>query len=381
MEQLTGDTFEPIAKAAKDLDIAKNDPDQKNKSFSEYYFGNTPTAAGMATISFIETEVLNYEAKALGDLAEEVGAKDVEFDQIVPLVRPASNTVAAGAKFEADLFITASSSGINPTFMYNNKEVEAGTDASGIKFGKIEFTASGGNYDPKTLTVEKSFEAEIELNDSTYKINHKYYVVKPVIQVRSAALSALYMNCGNELDIQVPSLGTSYNPSFSSKDASIVKGNKTGLVTVIPKGRSKVKLTVSNGGSALGTEVFDVKKVPPPTILIASRGKEVDFEKGVVSSSLTTLKVSAKPEENFAREVPKDARYRVNKVNVKLARAGRQVKVKDFTSENIDLRSWRSSFRKGDNLIVKIERVSRRTYQGETERVKPTTVIYSIPIN
>jgi gliding motility-associated protein GldM len=380
--ELTGDkTFSPLARDAKDIDIAKNDPDQQNKTFEEYYFMKTPTAAGMATISHLETELLNYEARALSDLAEQVGAKDVEFDQIVPLVRPVSNVVAAGAKFEAELFITASASGLNPTFKYDNKEVASSENEAGIKFGKIEFTATSGNYDSKTLMAEKSFEAEIELNDSTYKVNHKYFVVKPVIQIRSAALSALYMNCGNELDVQVPALGTAYNPSFSSGDATIVKGNRAGLITVVPKGRSKVKLSVSNGGSTLGTETFDVKKVPPPNIQITSRGKEVDYEAGQKAAALTEIRVKAEAEENFAREVPKDARYRVSRINVKLARAGRQIKAEDFSSETISLTSWRSLFRPGDNLIVKIENVTRRTYTGENERVKPVTTIYSIPIN
>lgn len=381
LESLTGNQFAPLAKDAKDIEIAKNDEDQKNKTFSEYYFGNTPTAAGMATISHLETEVLNYEARALENLAEQVGAKDVEFDKLVPLIRPASNVVAAGADFEADLFITAAATGMDPTFMYNGKEVPAEQNEYGIKYGKVKFSATAGNYDPKTLMSEQSFKAQITLNDSTYTIDHKYFVVKPVIQVRSAALQALYMNCGNELDIQVPALGTAYNPSFSSSGAKVVKGNRTGLVTVIPEGRSKVKLTVSNGGNVLGTETFDVKKVPPPNIEISSRNRPVDFEKGITAAALTTIKVSAEPDENFAREVPKDARYRVSKVNVKLARAGRQIKAEDFTSENIDLRAWRSLFRKGDNLIVKIENVTRRTYQGENERVKPATTIYSIPID
>ncbi|MEQ8925986.1 MAG: gliding motility protein GldM [Fulvivirga sp.] len=380
--KLTGDDeFKMLARDAKDIDIAKNDPDQKNKTFEEYYFMKTPTAAGMATISHLETEVLNYEARALEDLAEQVGAKDVEFDQIVPLVRPASNTVAAGAKFEAELFITASASGLNPTFMMDNKEVESGQNEVGIKYGKIEFTATPGNYDSKTLMAEKSFEAEIELNDSTYKIKHTYYVVKPVIQVRSAALSALYMNCGNELDVQVPALGTSYNPSFSSGDAQVIKGQQAGKVTVIPKGRSKVKLTVSNAGSTLGTETFDVKKVPPPNIAITNRGKPVNMDDGEKGAALSSIRVSAEADENFAREVPKDARYRVESIEVKLARGGRQIKVDKFTSENVDLRAFRSLFRPGDQLKVKIERVSRRTYTGENERAKPLQEIYSIPIN
>lgn len=381
LKKITGDSeFKPLARDAKDIDIAKNDPDQKNKSFEEYYFMKTPTAAGMATISHLETEVLNYEAKALEDLAEQVGAKDVEFDQIVPLVRPASNTVASGAKFEAELFITASASGLNPTFMMDNKELKSEQNEAGIKYGKIEFTATPGNYDPKTLTAEKSFEAEIELNDSTYKIKHKYFVVKPVIQVRSAALSALYMNCGNELDVQVPALGTSYNPSFSSGDAKVVKGTQTGKVTVIPTGRSKVKLTVSNAGSNLGTETFDVKKVPPPNIVITNRGKPVNMDDGEKGAALSSIRVAAEADENFAREVPKDARYRIESIEVKLARGGRQIKVDKFTSENVDLRAFRSLFRPGDQLKVKVERVSRRTFTGENERAKPLQEIYSIPI-
>jgi len=189
------------------------------------------------------------------------------------------------------------------------------------------------------------------------------------------------MNRGNELDIQVPALGTDYNPSFSSAQATTIKGNRTGLVTVIPKGRSKVKLAVKNAGSTLSIEEFDVKKVPPPNIAIQLRGKPVDLENGVPGSSLSTLRVSAEPDENFAREVPKDARYRITRISAKLARDGRQVKAGNFTSENLDLRSWRSLFRPGDNLVIKVETVTRRTYQGESERVKPLTEIYSIPVN
>jgi len=381
LSQLTGDkSFEPIAKDAKELEVAKHDEDQRNKTFSEYYFGQTPTAAGMATISHLETEVLNYETKALDKLAQAVGAKDFEATDVFALVRPESNTVAAGAKFRADLFIAASSKSASPKFLMDGKELESGTTEDGITFGQIEFTASPGNYGPD-LKAKKTFEAKIQLADTAYTKTWEYFVVKPVVQVRSAALQALYMNCGNELDIQVPALGTEYSPSFSSAQATVIKGNRAGLVTVIPKGRTKVKLRVANAGNTLSVEEFDVKKVPPPSIEIESRGRPVDFEKGVPAASLTTLKVSAEADENFAREVPKDARYRIRRIEVKLARAGRQVKAQTFTSENLDLRSWRSLFRKGDNLVIKVENVTRRTYQGENERVKPLTEIYSVPID
>ena len=59
------------------------DPNQNKKDFSEYYFQNTPTAAGMATISFMESEVTNYEQKALEDIAAMVGAKDISLEKLL----------------------------------------------------------------------------------------------------------------------------------------------------------------------------------------------------------------------------------------------------------------------------------------------------------
>ncbi len=379
LTKLTGNQFGKLARDANEIEGVKDDPNQNVKDFSEYYFGHTPTAAGMATISHLETEVLRYEQKALEDIAEEVGAKDVSFDQIVPLVRPNSNVVASGAKFQADLFLAASSSSISPKFMLGGKELPIESDeVTGIKYGKIEFTARASNFDPKTLMANASFEAEIELNDSIYRIKHNYQVVKPVIQVRSAALSALYMNCGNELNIQVPALGTSYNPSFSSKEAAIVKGSKTGAVTIIPTGRSKVKITVSNAGAVLGTETFSVKKPPLPKYTFKTRGKEIDMKNGIKASSFRSLDIAAVAEANFAAEVPKDARYRIKEVEIILARGTRPVKRETVKKQKINLAAYASQARPGDILVVEIKRVERTTYQKKKERVPVKNEIYRI---
>lgn len=381
LSELAGEEFPALARDAKDIDLAKNDPNQNKKDFAEYYFEHTPTAAGMATISHLESEVLRYEQKALEDIAELVGAKDVSFDQIVPLVRPKSNVVANGAKFEADLFLAASSSSISPKFMYNKNEIKQSTTENGIKFGVIEFTARASSFDPKTLLANASFEAEIELNDSTYTIKHNYQVVKPTVQYNSAAASALYLNCGNELDIQVPALGTSYSPSFSSAEASIVKGGKTGLVTIIPTGRSKVKLRVSNGGSPLDTKTFSVKKPPLPSYGFKLRGKDIDFKKGAKASSIRSIDVKALAEENFAREVPKDARYRIRQMEVILARGTRPVIRQTFKSEKLNLSQYASQARPGDRLVIEIKNTTRRTYQGKDEKVPTRNEIYTIPLN
>jgi hypothetical protein len=121
-----------------------------------------------------------------------------------------------------------------------------------------------------------------------------------------------------------------------------------------------------------------VKKVPPPNIVIESRGKKIAGE--VSGKQLANLTVKAEADENFKREVPKDARYRIQKVTVKLARGGRAVRTLESKNGNLDLRQWRSQFRPGDNLVINVERVSRRTFLGENERARPNQEIHIISI-
>merc|ERR1712023_612134 len=111
------------------------------------------------------------------------------------------------------MFIAASSSGITPTMTYDGKEIDV--DASGQ--GSVEFTAISSTFDKEGL-ARKTYEAAISVTlpggkDTTFTSEIEYFVVKPTIQIQSTAVQALYLRCGNNLDVQVPQLGVAYNPS------------------------------------------------------------------------------------------------------------------------------------------------------------------------
>ncbi len=375
LSKLAGEEFKPLARDAKDIDIAKNDPNQNKKNFAEYYFQNTPTAAGMATISYMETEVLSYEAKALDDIAKEVGAKDVSFDQIIPMVLPVSNIVAAGAPFEGDLFISASSSAVDPTMTFEGKDIEVVNGK-----GKIKFTATPGSYDKDGLAA-KTFKATITLNDSVYSIEHPYFVAKPVIQIQSAAISSLYLNCGNELNVQVPALGTNYNPAFSASGGRAVKGAKKGEVTVIPTA-AKVALTVSSNGNRIGTENFTVKRVPKPTLAITNRGKPVNMKTGMKVPGPRQLSVRAVPDETFASLLPKDARYRIVEWEMIIARGSRPVVRETIKKQDLSMSKYLSQIKPNDRIVIEVKKVARMNFQGKTEPVTGiANTIFSIPLH
>ena len=381
LSNTVGASFEPIALDASENPVFRDNPEQNTKSFSEITFESTPMVAGRASLTQFKTEVLNREATALDALARQVGAADMKFDNIVAMVRPESNVVAAGTKYKADLFIAASSSAVSPVMTVNGKEipVEGG-------MGKVEFMASANKYDNDNR-AEQKYKAAITVEQGgkkeTYEETFSYFVTKPVIQVQSQSVQALYLNCGNELQINVPALGTSYNPSFSASGASAIPGKKTGAVTVIPQAKN-VALTVSSGGNKIGTENFSVKLIPTPSIEVFGPGnKAIDFKRGEAINRLRTITVKAIPDESFATFLPKDARYRVVDAEVVLARGSRPVDKANLSKESANLSSLMAKAKPGDRLVVDIKKVQRMNFQGKTEDVaigKSASVV-QIPLN
>ncbi len=380
---LSGLKFDKLAKPPKEMALFASDPDHSRKSFLEFTFENTPVIAALASVTQMQTEVLEYEARALAELQKKADVGVIKLDQFVPLVRPVSSVVAAGAKYQADLFLTGSSSSINPEFFMDSKPLPVEQDAkTNVKMGKIEFTASAGNYDPQGF-AKKSFIAKIAMNDQTFEQVVEYLVAQPTIKVTTGNAPTLYLNCGNTVLIEVPALGTAYNPTFSAGSAAqIIKGAKPGQVTIIPKQR-KINVAVSNGGTAIGSQPFDVKNIPDPRYIAYVGNQPVDLRQGIRANQIANLRFVAEPEANFKEEVPKDARYRVKRAQVSLGRGTTAVQTVNATNETPDLRAWISQARPGDRIIVDIREVGRRTFTDEEERVdvKGSSGIIQIPIH
>jgi gliding motility-associated protein GldM len=281
------------------------------------------------------------------------------------MVRPKSSIVAAGATYEADMFLTGSSSAILPEFYRDGAKLTVEEDKTGVKMGKIKFVASGGAYGPDGL-AKKTFKAEIKMNDTTFTENIEYFVAQPVIKVTTGNVPTLYMNCGNFVNIEVPSLGTNYNPSFSAgSGATIVKGAKAGQVTIIPKQR-RIQVGVTNGGTPIGNVEFAVKNIPEPRYVAYIGNTPVDLRTGIRVNQLGQLRIVPEADPNFKEEVPKDARYRIKRMEIILGRGTTGVQ---RGTEVEQLRGWISAARPGDKLIFDIKDVARRTFTDEEEKV------------
>jgi len=359
--------FGNLAKDADEDEYYSKDPNQKGKKWSQLAFENSPTHAGLATVSEFQASVLAYESSALEFLVNQVGIKDITFDQIRPVIMPESKYVAAGTRYKADMFIAASPPAelmSKTTMTYNGEDAPV---VDGI--GKVEFTATPGAYD-KEGNARKTIFASITLpqgggNDTTFMDTIEYFVVKPVIQIQSQSVNALYYNCGNKLDVQVPALGNQYNPTFNANGGDALKGSQRGQVTLVPRSR-KLTLTVSSGGNTIGSREFGVRDIPAPEIKVFTNQGEVNYKEGI-DYNTPELFLRAIPDQSFAQFLPDDAKFRIAEAEVTLVSGGLG-RGSVRTGEKVNLRGMNG--RKGAQIVIEIKKVQRQNFRKQVEDFK-----------
>ncbi|OGX85509.1 type IX secretion system motor protein PorM/GldM [Hymenobacter glacialis] len=365
MKQFVPDASPLALDGKEDSRVTK---DQRTKNFAELNFENTPVVAALATISQKETEILKMEAEALQKQAEKVGAKTIVFDKIGAFASAESNTVAAGTKYKAELFLTASATSISPRMTLNGSPLSVGPDGK----GKVEFTARPGNFDASG-SAKNSWTGTIRFNqngrDTTFTVKVPYTVTKPVMQIQSASVQALYFKCGNKLNVSVPALGAQYKPSFSASGASVLSGAKTGDVTLVPNSK-EVTLNVSSGGNAIGSQTFQVRPIPKPTIECFVGGRQVNEKQGTPGSAMRSMTLRAIPDVGFATFLPDDAKFRVSSYEVTLVRGRRPaLQTRTINGPTADLSDVVNAYREGDRLYIEVKGVQRQNFQGTVEPV------------
>ena len=189
------------------------------------------------------------------------------------------------------------------------------------------------------------------------------------MQIQSASVQALYFKCGNKLNVSVPALGAQYKPGFSASGASVLPGAKLGDVTLIPNSK-EVTLNVSSGGNAIGSQTFQVRPIPKPTIECFVGGRPVNEKQGTPGTAVRSMNLRAIPDAGFATFLPDDARYRVSRYEVTLVRGRRPaLQTKTISGPTADLSDVVNAYREGDRIYVEVKEVQRQNFQGTVETV------------
>lgn len=358
----------PLALDAKDDPLLKNNEDQKNKDFVELNFAHTPLVAAMAVLAEKMNKIASYETLILGHI--DPNKSRVVVDEIFADYKAESRVVAAGTKYIAQIFMAGRSKGIKPKVFFEGRAVDV--DAGG--FGKVEFTATGGAYD-KDGNLKKTWKGEVVYAEpgkpeKRLPVQGEYVVAKPVIDIKSTSVSALYIGCANSLQINVPALGASYNPSFTVSNANKKTGAVKGELIVVPTVKAKVKIGVSSDGNFIGDREFDVKDIPNPVVSVETAKGPINPVLGE-KATLGGIKINVIPDKGFSEALPKEANYEISKAVLRQIR-GKDVVggSKPVSGSTVIFSKLGVQLRPGDQISLEIQEIVRTNSEGQRFPVK-----------
>ncbi len=367
--------FDYIAVDPKDDPEIHEDNAGKEHPWEIFTFHSKPVIADLAMIEKYKVDCREIEFELLNFLKARLGQVTFKIDSLVGRDAPYSQIVAAGMKFETELFVTMSSSEIKPEFSGSGS---IKVDPSG-NTAMMSLNAIGG-FPAGQTEKKQAYWAKIKVpkTDGTMQeldIKKDFIVRKPEVQITSAAVQNLYWQCGNPLNVDVPALGDLYNPIFAASEAqSIPDPSDKRKVTIVPSGKICV-LSVSSNTNGQVIKIDDVKytviKPPKPTIHLDIAGKPHDGVQPIPKKATVTVRVEA--DHDFKNALPKDARYEITNVELKAQRSmGAPTKVAAKGGSGldgtkgimIDLGTNLKTDTPGTKIYFFIEKINRINFKG-----------------
>ena len=241
-------------------------------------FYHAPLAGVVTYLSKLQTDVKIVEGELIAQFSAASGNKMVKFDALTAKVVAPSSYIQSGQKYDADIFIAASSSDfkaenmqvvVNPTSYDSLKgEVVGGTT--------VDLVSGVGKYSvPTSGQGEQKYKGVIKFKqpDGTYKLypfDGSYMVAQQAVAVSADLMNVFYVGVPNPVSVSAAGVSPtdmSVNPQGCGVRAT-QKGpgkfeymfSSPGECTISVSAKDKTTGTSKSQGSVK----FRVKPLPPP---------------------------------------------------------------------------------------------------------------------
>lgn len=391
----SGKGFDKLVVDPRDNPYVK-EKESKEKTWEYFTFHMTPAVANLAVLYKYINDVYVIETEILNLLKSKLGQVTFKIDSLVLVDAPRSEIVVAGMKFETKVFVAATSSEAKPIFSgTGNMKLEGGGYTAIFSIpASAAVIPAGQRKGKQNYTVT----ARIPKADGSFqdlRLQKSFEVVKPEIVVTSAAVQLLYAECGNDLNIDVPALGELYDPRVTADNAQVLQSKQSKKkFRVVPRGGAKTcRLDVATnlGGQVVPLGSLDYKVVPPPRpslrVLVNN-----ELYNGVSPVPRTaTVRVQVVPDNDFAKSLPEDARYVIEKPEIKVVKglAGASVigslpnsRIAPNPVVAVDLTDYARGLQPGNVLYIQFSDVYRVNFQNKQvkENFSITELTFAITI-
>lgn len=264
--------IDPADQASFNIPLAvdtsyKNSQDKLN--WAHYNFFHMPLVATMPIFNKIKNDVKSTEAGVLGYLLGKVGGEDIVFDKFQVVSAPVKSYIIKGEKYEADIFLSASSS--------NVKGMSVTVDGSSlpVKDGVAKFSQTASATGVKKYTATISMVNPVTGDRTTEKSTFEYEVGERSVAVSLDKMNVFYIGVDNP--VSVSAAGTNSNDLKASGSGITLTKKGAGKYNVTANTPGPASITVSGGGLQPTKFDYKVKRIPDP---VAEVGKSSGGQMG-----------------------------------------------------------------------------------------------------
>ncbi len=243
------------------------------KDWEHGNFDQLPMAAVLAMLSKMQTDVRNAEADMLNYLYAQIEAGAFKFNKLEAIVKPTKGSyILQGNTYEAEIFIAASDTTMQPKIFVNGNELKEVTET-----GKGIYRAQASSVGPKTISGRIDYKGPEGI--IPYEFKASYEVGAPSLTVSPTKMNVFYIGVDNPVSISVS--GVPENKIFPTASGGFGekirrKGSEWIVNVSEPTPRNKY---VYIGASAeidgerqnMGRLPFRVKRVPDPVAVVGGQ--------------------------------------------------------------------------------------------------------------
>ncbi len=254
------------------IDYAPGTADELQKGWEYHNFHHTVLVADVTLLNKLISEAQTAELNAVTQLMTNIHAADYKFDEIGAKVFAESGYLLSGQTYKAQAMVTAWQNTQTKAYVKldGGAEKEYTSDGQGVI--NLDFNCGVGQH-KYTGYIKMLDPSTNELKD--FPFENTFTVAPPAVSVSATKMNVVYRGINNPIAVGG---GVGGEISASASSGSLTRtGN--GTYNLLPGTADEVTISVSSGGSSLGSMKFRVKDLPKPTALIRN------VQNGLVSKS------------------------------------------------------------------------------------------------
>ena len=251
------------------LDVERNYPAPGGAggsiNWQQNMFDRVIPVAVATNLTRLVTEVRSAEFDLINNLFSRITAGAFTFNKIDARVVPVSNIVMQGGRFEADVFLVAIDTLLQPTITLGGGPIQV---RDGV--GRISLSADrpGANSFSGRISIPDPAGGTVPLS---FPFDGQYVVQPPSTTVSATAMNVVYVGLDNPMSISSPGVPTE-NLRVTATGGRLTPTGGSNYNFVPEAGAREAVITVRTAeGQSLGSQNFRVRPVPPPTAYIANR--------------------------------------------------------------------------------------------------------------